>query len=66
MATFRTDPRTGRATISPDNVVRSDGYTDRERAESISILPEDPRRQNQRVTPEGAGTFQDFLAATGR
>lgn len=66
MATFRTDPRTGRATISPDNVVRSDGYTDRERAESISILPEDPRRQNQRVTPEGAGTFQEFLAATGR
>ena len=66
MATFRTDPRTGRATISPDNVVRSDGYTDRERAESLSILPEDPRRQNQRVTPEGAGTFQDFLAATGR
>lgn len=65
MATFRTDPRTGRATISSDNMVRSDGYTDRERAQ-ISITPEDPRRQNQMRVPEGAGTFQDFLAATGR
>lgn len=70
MATFKSGPRdpvTGRssARISPDNVVRSDGYTDRERAE-ISITPEDPRRQNQRVTPEGALNFQDFLSATGR
>ena len=67
--TFRSgprDPRTGQssARISPDNVVRS-GYTDRERAE-ISITPEDPRRQNQRVTPKGALNFQDFLSATGR
>ncbi len=70
MATFRSGPRdpvTGRssARISSDNVVRSDGYTDRERAE-ISITPEDPRRQNQRVTPKGALSFQDFLSATGR
>lgn len=68
--TFKSGPRdpvTGRssARISPDNVVRSDGYTDRERAE-ISITPEDPRRQNQRVTPKGALSFQDFLSATGR
>jgi hypothetical protein len=70
MATFKSGPRdpvTGQssARISPDNVVRSDGYTDRERAE-ISITPEDPRRQNQRVTPKGALSFQDFLSATGR
>ena len=70
MATFRSgprDPRTGQssALISSDNMVRSDGYTDRERA-SISNAPEDPRRQNQRVTPEGALSFQDFLSATGR
>lgn len=70
MATFRSGPRdpvTGQssARISSDNVVRSDGYTDRERAE-ISITPEDPRRQNQRVTPKGALSFQDFLSATGR
>ena len=69
--TFKSGPRdpvTGRssARISPDNVVRSDEYTDRERAESISILPEDPRRQSQRVTPKGALSFQDFLSATGR
>ena len=68
--TFRSgprDPRTGQssARISSDNVVRSDGYTDRERA-SISSAPEDPRRQNQRVTPKGALSFQDFLSATGR
>ena len=68
--TFRSGPRdpvTGRssARISPDNVVRSDGYTDRERAE-ISITPEDPRRQNQMRVPEGAGTFQEFMAASGR
>lgn len=66
MATFRTDPRTGEAKISSDNIVRSDGYTDRERAESISILPEDPRRQNQMRVPEGAGTLQEFMAASGR
>lgn len=62
------DPRTGQssARISPDNVIRSDGYTDRERAESISILPEDPRRQNQMRVPEGAGTLQEFMAASGR
>ena len=52
--------------ISSDNIVRSDGYTDRERAESISILPEDPRRQNQMRVPEGAGTLQEFMAASGR
>ena len=66
MATFRTDPRTGEAKISSDNIVRSDGYTDRERAESISILPEDPRRQSQIKAPEGAGTLQEFMAASGR
>ena len=65
MATFRTDPRTGEAKISSDNIVRSDGYTDRERAE-ISITPEDPRRQNQMRVPEGAGTLQEFMAASGR
>lgn len=52
--------------ISSDNIVRSDGYTDRERAESISILPEDPRRQSQIKAPEGAGTLQEFMAASGR
>ena len=66
MATFRTDPRTWEAKISSDNIVRSEGYTDRERAESISILPEDPRRQNQMRVPEGAGTLQEFMAASGR
>mgnify|MGYP003110434932 CR=1 FL=1 len=31
MATFRTDPDTGRTVISSDNIVRDDGMTDRER-----------------------------------
>ena len=45
MATFRTDPLTGKALISKDNKVQKDGFTNRERAgEYGTRKPEQPKK----------------------
>ena len=48
MATFRTDPDTGRTVISSDNIVRSDGMTDRERGMTMG------QRVDNRISDGGA------------
>ena len=48
MATFRTDPDTGRTVISSDNIVRGDGMTDRERGMTMG------QRVDNRISDGGA------------
>ena len=64
MTTFRTDPRTGRATISPGNIVRADGRTDNERSQIASQFTADPgQEQNYR---QAERDYQEFLQSSGR
>ena len=48
MTTFRTDPLTGKTLIASNNIVRKDGFTDKERAgEYGSRTPKQPQKTTQ-------------------
>ena len=64
MATFRTDPRTGRATISSGNIVRADGRTDNERSQMASQFTADPGQEQSYRQAER--DYQGFLQSSGR
>ena len=59
MSTFRRNPLTGEHLISKDNMVRKDGFTDRERAgEYGARAPQQPKKTDQvEGDPEAAKAF---------
>ena len=67
MATFRTDPLTGKALISKDNKVQKDGFTNRERAgEYGTRKPEQPKKTTEKEgDPKEAIRFMNAAGLHG-